>query len=63
MRVFIGDAPTYAACTQLEHQYIRSQTDTQIEIEINQGGFTDLTGKYFHVVGPGFTPILEGVPV
>lgn len=57
-RVAIGNAATYAACTEIELQYISSWSDTAIEGEFNLGAFDSLTGKYFYWFDSSNTPHL-----
>lgn len=45
----IGDASTYAACTQREIQLPTSWSDTSLQFTVRQGGFADLNGKYLYI--------------
>jgi len=48
-RVEIGDAPTYANCTEREIQIPSAWSDASITITLNQGAFSSLAGKYLYV--------------
>jgi hypothetical protein len=51
-RVELGNAATYAGCTQREIQIPSTWTDTAIAITLNQGGFTSIKGRYLYVITP-----------
>lgn len=50
--VVLGDASTFAACTKrlLSIQKFTSWSDTSIDIVINKGAHSNLTGKYLYVL-------------
>ena len=47
--VEIGDAPTYAACTQREIQIPTSWNSTSITVTANRGAFGGLPNTYLYV--------------
>jgi hypothetical protein len=49
-RVEIGNASTWSSCTQREIQVPTSWGDSSITIDVQEGGFSSLTGKYLYVV-------------
>lgn len=50
-RVYLGDASTYSSVVYKEIQPFTAWSDTSITININKGGFANLTGKYLYVIG------------
>lgn len=56
-RAMIGNASTWAACTDAEPIIWTSYADTSISGQIRQGAFTSLTGKYLYVFDADGLPV------
>lgn len=56
-RAMIGNASTWAACTDAEPIIWTSYADTSISGKIRQGAFTSLTGKYLYVFDADGLPV------
>lgn len=72
-RVVVGNAATYAACTQTEIQIPLEWSDTQITVGVNLGSFESLAGYWVYVFDSsntivhseqiaGFTQLLSSLP-
>jgi hypothetical protein len=63
MRVEIGNAPTWAACTHREIQVPQTWADGAITIRVNQGSFPAGATAYIYTVNEKGEPDAQGIPV
>ncbi len=58
-RLVIGDSNTLDTCNHIEIQKHTSWGEGIVQFQLNQGSFSDLTGKYLFLVDAGFSEVFS----